>query len=981
MFSQAANFFADQLDYILFLYSLSFLLLAVACFLVGRKQRSFWSYLGLFGFTHGIYGWLCLLVNSLGDGPVFAAIRVFGLVLSFGLLIEFGRKIFELIWDKGPGRWIHILLIFIVIFCGSRYGIGGMLLSSRYLLGFGGGIWASVAVVKYAAGLASKRRKHLFRTGLLFAFYALSMLAGSQELIFYGTLIDTSSLLDKFRLYLLLLDSMVTAYTATQIRVYAQTPENLEKELSSGEMVPDYQRWAVPAVLFILLFGWVVAFIVGERGQEEFSRNIIARAATAATAIKPEMVLALSGSPSDNGKPGFETLRRQLKAIHAANPDCRFVYLMGLRDGKVFFYVDSEPRHSADYSKPGDVYQETTRQLINFFSSGEPYIEGPMRDRWGDWVTGFAPVTDPVSGRVVAALGIDISATYWERVGAARRLIVIVFTFIWSILTMGFFIILCFIRESSAKIAASEKQFRTIFEHAPEGVLIFRGDTRKIVAANSFLAGQLGYTSGELLEMHFDDFLVQEAQRIEENIEQAVGDNRVILLEDLFRKKDGQRMEVEIIGTSLQFQGENCILAFIRDITVRKQAEAQMKQAKESAEAANRAKSEFLANISHEIRTPINSVIGAAELLRDTLLSGEQRELVEIIHGSSGILLGSIDEILDFSKIDAGKMIIEHTTFDLRSLLAGIVRVMGAKAREKQVELAMWIDPAITARLVGDPVRLRQIIFNLVGNAIKFTEQGKVFLEAVAAQKYCNNVEICFKVKDTGIGIPVGVQKKIFEPFVQADGSTTRRYGGTGLGLSICKSLVEIMGGRMGLESEVGKGSTFWFTLNLEYAPFGHGDPVQEEREMKEELTCTPAEIAAAGGCNGIEQGDPMILLAEDNPVNRKLTEIHLAKLGYRVKTVGNGEEAVEAMALGVYGLVLMDVQMPVLDGYEATRMIRQKEALLERHTPVIAMTANTAEEDLDKCLAAGMDGYLCKPLKQDELKMTLERWLSQKEI
>jgi len=647
-------------------------------------------------------------------------------------------------------------------------------------------------------------------------------------------------------------------------------------------------------------------------------------------------------------------------------------------------------------------------------------------------------------------------------------------------------------------IARQKIFFESLVVNNPAAIIVL-DEKERISSCNPAFENLFGFKQEEIIGDHLDSLITTETtlQEAAQYTQQALTGGNVHGIGKR-RRKDGALVDVEIFGVPV-IVGEKKIgaLAIYHNIT-------ELIRAQQEAEEANRAKSEFLANMSHEIRTPMNGVIGMLELALETSLTDEQREYLNISLQSAESLLALINDILDFSKIEAKRMELEKINFNLRTTVEDAAASLAQRAQDKGLELACLIHPDLMSDLKGDPARLRQIIINLIGNAIKFTHQGEIVVRAEPIAQTDSGATVYFSIQDTGIGIPPDRQQSVFERFTQADGSTTRKYGGSGLGLTICKQLVEAMGGEIGVQSSAGVGSTFWFQITFEKQPeekrgtaplviqpvnlsetrilgvddnatnrtiltktvkgfgcrvdtvasgskaievlrnaFGNGDPYQvvlldmqmpgmdgeqTARAIKGDPVLKDVRIIVltsigqrgdaahleALGCSGYllkpvrqhmlfealeavlgrkEESEPIlitrhllaeqkqhsnqhILLAEDNSINQKLAVILLNKAGYSVDAVENGLQVIEKVKDGKYNAILMDVQMPEMDGFEATRRIREWETDRHQHIPIIAMTAHAMKGDRERCLAAGMDDYVSKPLEIRILLGVLDRWL-----
>ena len=522
----------------------------------------------------------------------------------------------------------------------------------------------------------------------------------------------------------------------------------------------------------------------------------------------------------------------------------------------------------------------------------------------------------------------------------------------------------------------SEARFRKLFEQNSSVMMLIHPVSGAIVDINKSAVDYYGYSRDQLLNMSITDINTLPPEHIARERQRALrGECRLFLFRH--RLATGEVRDVEVHLTPIESGGQALLFSIVNDVTARLRAEkeleqhrhhleelvatrtAELTQAKLAAEAANIAKSAFLANMSHEIRTPINAVLGMANLLRRSGVTPAQGERLDTIDAATRHLLSIINDILDLSKIEAGKLVLEDATVAVDNLMSNVGSIVAERAQARNLALKIEIEP-FPGNLRGDPTRIQQAVLNYATNAIKFTESGTVTLRARPQEQIDGHVVARFEVHDTGIGIPPETVRRLFGAFEQADSSTTRRYGGTGLGLVITKRLAEMMGGEVGVDSAPGVGSTFWFTVRLKKTPHDTSEPSEE--------------VAEAEALIRQHHRDRRILLVDDEPLNLEVIRCLLQDSGLIVDAAEDGMQAIDKVRENLYSLILMDMQMPNLNGPDATRHIRLIPGYEE--TPILAITANAFAEDKARCLAAGMNDFLVKPFNPDQLFASLFKWL-----
>ena len=529
------------------------------------------------------------------------------------------------------------------------------------------------------------------------------------------------------------------------------------------------------------------------------------------------------------------------------------------------------------------------------------------------------------------------------------------------------------LQNAMESVTESESRIRTIVESAADGILTFDGNGT-IVSVNQAACRMFDYQYEELMgkgfsALSYESHSHRTGTEIVQHLMARARENPVVGREFYGLSQKNRTFPAELTLSRYTMHGNEFFSAILRDITERKEAERQLIRAKETAEALANAKSQFLANMSHEIRTPLNGIFGAVQLMAKTKTDEEQTEFLDIMRTSSSALLKIVNDVLEFSKAEAGKIVLERTPFIIEESLRSTISSVRYEAENKGVTLSLAVDSVVPKTLVGDPHRLGQVVLNLVHNAIKFTNSGgQVQLRVEQAVDSRGTVMLHFSVKDSGIGIPPEKRDAIFEAFTQADTSSTRKYGGTGLGLSIASKIVRLMGGDIWVESAVGEGSTFHFTASF--------DMPETISFAKETSPSAVRELHSDGAVH------LRVLLVEDNPINQTIAKRLLGHLGYSVVVAGNGQEAIDSLKRQPCDLILMDCQMPVMDGFTATRIIRDHERQsASKRMPIIAMTAHAMEGDRERCLNAGMDEYIPKPIEEEILIDTIEMLIEKFEL
>ncbi|MFA6129399.1 MAG: ATP-binding protein [Candidatus Omnitrophota bacterium] len=812
------EFFKSQMDYIFFIYGMSFFILSAVCLLLVKIQeiKLPWLWLGLFGFTHAINEWLDLFSISIGDTDAFSLLRLAVMLVSFVFLAGFSWLSYSALRGKSLNQWFLIPWLSLVFLGWYFDKNNGFNFTCRYLLGFVSALSAGAILVSYALKFKNSRRRLITALGFFIAAYSFTQLViSSPPPLFKHTLLnqDNFAQFTGFPIQLLrCVLAMCAAFTTLAYWYFIQGGHGNDG-LSKKKRKQVLSLGLVYLTLVIL--GWLITQSIGVYFNRLNVNELSAKANTVAAAINFRYVNSLTASAADTGNPAYERLKEQLKAVNEVNADLRFVYLMRLDKGKIIFLADSEPDSSASSSYPGQVYTEAPPELKTKFLSRQAFVIKAYTDRWGSWISVFAPVIDLRNNEIVALVGMDMDVKIWQQKMFLRRLLGIFISFCMFILFSVFFIINQINRASAEKIAVSQKHLQTLIDNIPSPVF-YKNAQGKYLGCNFSFAQFFGLTKETVIGKSFFDINPPKSAEINHLVDVELfsspgGGSKIYESEIL----DAQGEKHMMLLSKSTYPGPDGKIAglvgVMQDITERKMMLEELKQKNIALEKLDQLKSDFVAMVSHELRTPLSITKEGISLVLDGIsgsINPEQSKILATSKNNIDRLARIINSLLDISKIESGRVELRKKNVDIEALIKTVVSSFQNMAEEKKLEIRLDLAEGKGLSLYVDEDRIIQVFTNLIGNSLKFTEKGHI--DVSLAQRE-NEVE--FTVSDTGIGIAEENIPRVFTKFLQFGRTPGGGEKGTGLGLSIAKGLVELHRGKIRLESEVGKGTKFIFSL------------------------------------------------------------------------------------------------------------------------------------------------------------------------
>ena len=812
------EFFKSQMDYVFFIYGMSFFILSAACLLLVKIQeiKLPWLWLGLFGFTHAINEWMDLFSISIGDTGSFSLLRLAVMLLSFVFLAEFSRLSYSALRGKSLNRWFFIPWLSLVFLGWYFDKNNGFNFACRYLLGFVSALSAGAILVFYALKFKDTRRRLITALGFFIAAYSFTQLVISNPPpLLKHTLLnqDNFAQFTGFPIQLLrCVLAMCAAFTTLSYWYFVQGGHGNDG-LSKKKRKQVLSLGLVYLTLVIL--GWLITQSIGVYFHRLNINELSAKANTVAAAINFRYVSSLTASAADIGNPAYERLKEQLKAVNEVNADLRFVYLMRLDKGKVIFLADSEPDSSASSSSPGQVYEEAPAELKSRFLSRQAFIIKAYSDRWGSWISVFAPVIDLRNNEMAALLGMDMDVEIWRQKMFLRRLLGIFISFCLFILFSVFFIINQINRASAEKIAVSQKHLQTLIDNIPSPVF-YKNTEGKYLGCNFAFALFFGLTKEAVIGKSFFDINPRLPAEINHLVDVELfsspgGGSKIYESEIL----DAQGTKHIMLLSKSTYPGPDGRIAglvgVMQDITERKVMLEELKQKNIALEKLDQLKSDFVAMVSHELRTPLAITKEGISLVLDEVagsINPKQNKILTTSRNNIDRLARIINSLLDISKIESGRVELKKKAVDIEALIGGVISSFENMAKDKGLEIINNLPKGRGLTLYVDEDRIIQVFTNLIGNSLKFTAKGHIDISLTQKEN-----EMEFTVSDTGIGIAAEDLPKVFTKFLQFGRSPGGGEKGTGLGLSIAKGLVELHRGRIWVESTPGEGTKFIFTL------------------------------------------------------------------------------------------------------------------------------------------------------------------------